>query len=215
MAIEILEIHHTGVRIDTGARKLADTETFYKDVLGLARDDKRPTIPGIPGAWINVGEVGQIHLIGGEQPSPFAKGPGENPTRPHIAFAVKDIVATRKELESAIHDLEETNDELTATNDYPQVRNPAWARWRGLKAQALAATGRKEEALALADEEVALLRRWGAPSALGVSLRIRGELRGAAGVADLREALDLLTGTRASRFSAAKSARSAAGSWKG
>ena len=68
-------------------------------MLGLGRDEKRPTIPGIPGAWINVGEVGQIHLIGGEQPSPVAKGPGEDPTRPHIAFAVKDIVATRKELD--------------------------------------------------------------------------------------------------------------------
>ena len=39
MAIEILEIHHTGVRIDAGANKLSDTETFYKDVLGLARDE--------------------------------------------------------------------------------------------------------------------------------------------------------------------------------
>ena len=54
-----------------------------------------------------------------------------------------------------------------------------------------------DEALALADEEVALLRQWGAPTALGISLRVRGELRGAAGVADLREAVDLLTGTRA------------------
>src|SRR5260370_5512112 len=99
MAIEILEIHHTGVRIDTGAQKLAATETFYKDVLGLERDTQRPTIPGIPGAWINVGEVGQIHLLGGEQPSPVANGPGEDPTRPHIAFAVKDIVATRQALE--------------------------------------------------------------------------------------------------------------------
>ena len=63
---------------------------------------------------------------------------------------------------------EEALAELTAPVDYPQVRNPAWAPWRGLKAQALAATGRKDEALALADEEVALLRQWGAPSALGV-----------------------------------------------
>src|SRR5438309_14841 len=65
MAIEILEIHHTGVRIDTGAEKLDATKGFYKDVLGLPHDTGRPTIPGIPGAWINVGEVGQIHLIGG------------------------------------------------------------------------------------------------------------------------------------------------------
>jgi catechol 2,3-dioxygenase-like lactoylglutathione lyase family enzyme len=99
MAIEVLEIHHTGVRIDTGAQLLQATEGFYKDVLGLSRDAGRPTIPGIPGAWINVGEVGQIHLIGGEQPSPVAKGPGEDPTRPHIAFAVKSIVETRKELD--------------------------------------------------------------------------------------------------------------------
>ena len=99
MAIEILEIHHTGVRIDNAAKKLSDMELFYKDVLGLERDQKRPTIPGIPGAWINVGEVGQIHLIGGDQPSPVAKGPGEDPTRPHVAFAVRDIVETRKELE--------------------------------------------------------------------------------------------------------------------
>lgn len=99
MAIEILEIHHTGVRIDSAGQKLAATEEFYKDVLGLARDTGRPTIAGIPGAWINVGEVGQIHLIGGEQPSPVAKGPGEDPTRPHVAFAVKDIVATRAELD--------------------------------------------------------------------------------------------------------------------
>jgi hypothetical protein len=48
MAIEILEIHHTGVRIDNAAKKLSDIEVFYKDVLGLERDQKRPTIPAFP-----------------------------------------------------------------------------------------------------------------------------------------------------------------------
>ena len=48
MAIEILEIHHTGVRIDTGAKKLADTETFYKDVLGLGRDTSGRPFPASP-----------------------------------------------------------------------------------------------------------------------------------------------------------------------
>ena len=97
MAIEVVELHHTGVRIDAGKQKAV--EDFYSSVLGLGRDEGRPTIPGIPGAWINVGEVGQIHLIGGDQPSPVAKGPGEDPTRPHVAFAVADIVATRTELD--------------------------------------------------------------------------------------------------------------------
>ena len=54
MAIEILEVHHTGIRIDNAGAQLGEVETFYKDVLGLSRDEGRPTIPGIPGAWINV-----------------------------------------------------------------------------------------------------------------------------------------------------------------
>jgi catechol 2,3-dioxygenase-like lactoylglutathione lyase family enzyme len=67
MAIEIVELHHPGYRID---EKLLDpTVDFYTNVLGLERDKTRPTIPGIPGAWINVGEVGQLHLIGGKQPT--------------------------------------------------------------------------------------------------------------------------------------------------
>ena len=48
-------------------------------------------------------------------------------------------------------------------------------------ARALAALGRSDEAIALAQEEVALLRAWGAPTALGPSLRLLGELRGADG----------------------------------
>ncbi len=97
MAIEIVELHHPGYRIDE--MRLDTTVAFYADVLGLECDKSRPTIPGIPGAWINVGEVGQLHLIGGAQPSPVAKGPGEDPTRPHVAFAVADILAAKKELD--------------------------------------------------------------------------------------------------------------------
>ena len=88
-------------------------------------------------------------------------------------------------------------DLLTAPVDHPEVVNPAWAPWRSLKARALAGLGRVEEAVALADEEVALLRRWGAPSFLGSSLRLRGELRGPDGTADLREAVALLSGSPA------------------
>ena len=89
----------------------------------------------------------------------------------------------------------EALDVLAAPVDYPEVRNPAWAPWRGLEAQALAALGQADRALALVDEEVALLRDWGAASALGRSLRLRGELRGVEGTADLREAVDVLSGT--------------------
>ena len=91
----------------------------------------------------------------------------------------------------------EALDELTAPVAYPSVANPAWAPWRRLMARALAALGRTDEAIALAEEEVALVRRWGAATSLGPSLRVLGELRGAAGTADLREAVDVLSGTSA------------------
>ena len=91
----------------------------------------------------------------------------------------------------------EALDELTARQDHPEVANPAWAPWRSRMARALAALGRTDEAIALAEEEVALQREWGAPTALGPSLRVLGELRGAGGTPDLREAVEVLAGTRA------------------
>ncbi len=98
MGIRVLEIHHHAVRIDAEQPKLEAVQKFYQDVLGLEADPGRPTIPGVPGFWINVGEGGQIHLIGGEQPSPLAKGPGQDPTIPHVALAVADIQETKAEL---------------------------------------------------------------------------------------------------------------------
>jgi DNA-binding NarL/FixJ family response regulator len=71
-------------------------------------------------------------------------------------------------------------------------RNPRWVPWRSLKAQALALLDRRDEAIALAEEEVRLARAWGAPSGLGHSLRVLGELRGPEGVGELEEAVELL-----------------------
>ncbi|MFA9429329.1 BTAD domain-containing putative transcriptional regulator [Egicoccus sp. AB-alg2] len=82
--------------------------------------------------------------------------------------------------------------ELGMATDPFGIRNPAWAPWRGLKARALADIGDHAAAVALAREEVALLRRWGAPSALGASLHRLGELVGAGGTGHLREAVQHL-----------------------
>ena len=95
---------------------------------------------------------------------------------------------------------------LVAAVEPPGTTNPAWSAWRRLKAGALARLGRREEALALADAEVALLRRWGAPTQLGAALRARGALHARAPgpgpdasadsrVADYREAVALLSCT--------------------
>lgn len=52
--------------------------------------------------------------------------------------------------------------------------NPAWMPWRSLRAKALDRMDRREEAIALAEEELALARAWGSPRVVGVGLRILG-----------------------------------------
>lgn len=99
MSIRVVEIHHPALRIEGGEEGVRAHVDFYEGVLGLAADGGRPTLPGIPGAWINVGAVGQLHLIGGEQPSRLAKGPGQDPTSPHVALAVADIVEAKADLQ--------------------------------------------------------------------------------------------------------------------
>ena len=97
--IRVLEIYRHAIRVDADPPRLDATRNFYQGVLGLEVDPGRPTIPGVPGFWINTGANGQIHLIGGVQPSPLAKGPGQDPTIPHVALAVADIQETRAELD--------------------------------------------------------------------------------------------------------------------
>jgi DNA-binding SARP family transcriptional activator/tetratricopeptide (TPR) repeat protein len=87
--------------------------------------------------------------------------------------------------------------QLARAKDPFGISNPAWAPWRGLRAQALSALGRTGEAVQLVEDEVRLLRRWGAPSALGPSLRLLGELAGTTGVSALREAVEVLAPTSA------------------
>ena len=99
MPIRVVEIHHHAIRIDDGAAALAANLDFYQGLLGLAPDTGRPDLRGVPGFWINVGETGQLHLIGGLVPSPFAQGPGQDPVVPHVALAVSDIAEAKAELD--------------------------------------------------------------------------------------------------------------------
>ena len=70
--------------------------------------------------------------------------------------------------------------------------NPAVNPWRGFKAQALDALGRTDEAIDLVREELEMARAWGAPGAVGRSLRVLGTLRRDEGIDDLREAVAVL-----------------------
>lgn len=86
---------------------------------------------------------------------------------------------------------------LTAEHSEVPMTNPVWNPWRGLRAVALHGLGRTPEALDLAEEEVALLRTWGAPTGLGRGLHLLGELRAPGGLEHLREAVALLSPTTA------------------
>ena len=77
------------------------------------------------------------------------------------------------------------------------VRNPVWNPWLTTAAIALDRLGRTDEAVTLMEEEVTRLRRWGAPSYLGTALCRLGQLRGDDGLADMREAVEVLTPTYA------------------
>ena len=99
MAVKVLELHHHGIRIGPSADDVAKARTFYGDVLGLDHDRGRPNIPTIDGYWMDVGGTAQIHLMGVTGQSKFAKGPGQDPSQPHVALAVADIQETRKELD--------------------------------------------------------------------------------------------------------------------
>ena len=99
MAIKVLGIHHHAVRIDQGNHSLDTFRAFYSEVLGLEADPGRPNVPSIPGLWIDVAGTAQIHLMGGDFPSPLCKVPGEDPVDTHVALAVEDVAAAKAELE--------------------------------------------------------------------------------------------------------------------
>ncbi len=102
MAIEVVELHHHGIRIGNTQKDAERAREFYADVLGLDTDPARPSIASIPGFWMYVGEgknTTQIHLMGAKGTSPMARSKKEDPTLPHVALAVKDIQAARKELD--------------------------------------------------------------------------------------------------------------------
>src|SRR5688500_20144940 len=97
MAVKVLELHHHGIRVGPSADEVAKARKFYGDVLGLDHDPGRPTIPTIDGYWMDVGGTAQIHLMGVNGQSKFAKGHGQAPPLPHLAQARTDTHESRKD----------------------------------------------------------------------------------------------------------------------
>jgi DNA-binding CsgD family transcriptional regulator/tetratricopeptide (TPR) repeat protein len=91
-------------------------------------------------------------------------------------------------------------DTLAARRSFEAVggRNPAFMAWRSQAALTLLRLGEEDEARRLVGEELELARTWGAPRALGATLRAAGLVEGGTkGLALLREAVDVLKGSPA------------------
>jgi len=94
----------------------------------------------------------------------------------------------------ALEDLEE----LGARQGAYDEPNPSVSPWRSTMALAHAELGDRRRARELAAAEVELARRWGAPRALGVALRVAGLVAAEPErVPRLREAVDVLAGSYA------------------
>ena len=102
MTIKVVGLMHAGVRIAPERRDVKAALGIWTDLLGLQVDAERPHIAGIPGFWINLAKGDrsqQIHVFGAKGKSPRARSRKEDPTRPHVALAVEDLEAAKRELE--------------------------------------------------------------------------------------------------------------------
>jgi DNA-binding CsgD family transcriptional regulator len=85
----------------------------------------------------------------------------------------------------------EAADELERRSRW--IVNPAPWHWRSLKAEALDLLDRRGEALDLAEAELELARRFGAPGPVGIALRVLGTLERETGLEHLHEAVGVLS----------------------
>ncbi|GAA1392823.1 VOC family protein [Kitasatospora putterlickiae] len=79
-------------------RTADEARDYYRDVLNLTQDAGRWHIPGIHGYFLDIPSDVQIHLLGSDGPSPYSKGPGQDPVENHVALAVDDIIEAEEEL---------------------------------------------------------------------------------------------------------------------
>jgi DNA-binding CsgD family transcriptional regulator len=112
------------------------------------------------------------------------------------AWATTPLLLARGRLHAAVGDHAAAVEDLMATGRRAEtwgVRNPAMHPWRSSAAISLAQVGDRASAIALADAEIELARRWGAPRAIGVALRAAGIAHGGEhGISLLREAVAVL-----------------------
>jgi DNA-binding CsgD family transcriptional regulator len=156
----------------------------------------------VPGAEVRLAPVSVGFLLGalterGEYELAHAelKEHGLGGDLPDV-WATTPLLLARGRLHAAVGDHSSAVGDLMASGERAEawgVRNPAMHPWRSSAAVSLAALGRHEEAIPLAQEEIELARRWGASRAIGVALRAGGIAHdGEEGLELLRQAVSTL-----------------------
>jgi len=90
--MQIQAIHHVSLIVNDTSRALR----FYCGVLGLPQVG-RPDL-GFPGAWLQVGEVQQIHLLEVENPYAQVQLPEHGGRDRHTAFSITELAALAERL---------------------------------------------------------------------------------------------------------------------
>ena len=100
MALKSVEFHHASVRAAATQEAVDVTARFYTEVMGFKVDDSRPFVKDAPGYWLDdPSGRAQVHVIGAEGVSAFAKRPDQDATKPHVAYGVEDIHEAMAELD--------------------------------------------------------------------------------------------------------------------
>lgn len=88
--VTITEMNHFTVL----AKDLAETRSFYVDLLGLSEGPRPPL--GFPGTWLYVGSRAVLHVVGGRQLPADPKG-----VLDHMAFSATGLVEVAARLRAA------------------------------------------------------------------------------------------------------------------
>lgn len=88
--------HHASVLVRDTDRALQ----FYSGVLGLEQNHDRPEL-SYPGAWLDLGEGGQIHLIESPNPDPVQGRPAHGGRDRHTALTVSNLDQVIAKLDTA------------------------------------------------------------------------------------------------------------------
>lgn len=111
---EIENLHHVSLPVSD----LERSKLFYEEIIGLKPIERPPF--DFPGAWYQVGESQQLHLIVHDQ-STFRLGKGMDTRDIHFAIRVRSFRETREFLHSKGY-APQADDELRRTVESPQAR---------------------------------------------------------------------------------------------